>query len=275
MASMLEYTLRQSGLSLRDLPDIDPSALVGDLGATPTLQKAPPFIKDSLMFPYFAGLTFSNAYLKPSGWNALPAVFAKPPDSTQQILHPELYRSGKTPAPIQLPMAEKQLGAGWTKLEDNILGEFGWKEVLKQYLGEERARALAAGWDGDRYLVFEQRPSKRLMLITRLQMASEEQATRFFGQYSEALEKKHDQRTNLFRRPDFFSFDTPKGGVFLRCAGTECVTLEGGDRALFLKLNKELGWGMVPEPPKEFSTPQEKTTQRNAPTLGMRAAASN
>jgi hypothetical protein len=172
-------------------------------------------------------------------------------------------------------MAEKQLGAGWTKLEDNILGEFGWKEVLKQYLGEERARALAAGWDGDRYLVFEQRPSKRLMLITRLQMASEEQATRFFGQYSEALEKKHDQRTNLFRRPDFFSFDTPKGGVFLRCAGTECVTLEGGDRALFLKLNKELGWGMVPEPPKEFSTPQEKTTQRNAPTLGMRAAASN
>src|SRR5258708_16609552 len=76
-----------------------------------------------------------------------------------------------------------------------------------------------------------------------------EQAVRFFGQYSEALEKKHEKRSNLVRKPDFFSFDTPDGGVFLRCFEKECVTLEGGDPALFLKFNKELQCTPVPEAP--------------------------
>ncbi|HTZ58070.1 MAG TPA: hypothetical protein VMB49_08240, partial [Acidobacteriaceae bacterium] len=53
MAGMLEYEMRDKGLKLTDLPDIDPSIFVGDLNDTPMLKKAPQFIKDSLMFPYF------------------------------------------------------------------------------------------------------------------------------------------------------------------------------------------------------------------------------
>ena len=250
MVAMVEYLLQGSGRSLEDLPDIDPAMFIGDMADTPLLKKAPPFIKDALIFPYLGGLTFSAAVLKPSGWEGLPRIFAKPPVSTQQILHPGLYTSGKVAAPVSLPSMEKVLGADWTKLEDNIMGEFGWKEVLKQFLGEPRAKPLSAAWDGDRYAVYEQKPSKRLVLITRERLASQEQAERFFGQYSEALEKKHEERSNLFRKPDFFSFDTRDGGVFLRCFENECVTLEGGDRALFLRFNKELNWPPVPEQPK-------------------------
>jgi hypothetical protein len=250
MVAMVEYLLQGTGRSLQDLPDIDPAMLIGDMSDTPLLKKAPPFIKDALIFPYLGGLTFSAAVLKPTGWEGLPRIFAKPPVSSQQILHPALYTSGKVAAPVSLPSMEKALGADWTKLEDNIMGEFGWKEVLKQFLGEPRANPLSVAWDGDRYAVYEQKPSKRLLLITRERLASQEQAERFFGQYSEALEKKHEERSNLFRKPDFFSFDTPDGGVFLRCFETECVTLEGGDRALFLRLNKELNWPPVPDQPK-------------------------
>jgi hypothetical protein len=250
MVAMVEYLLQGSGRSLKDLPDIDPAMLIGDMADTPTLKKAPPFLKDALIFPYLDGMTFSAAILKPSGWSGLAGIFAKPPASTQQILHPDLYTSGKVPAPLSLPSMEKTLGADWTKLEENAMGEFGWKEVLKQFLGEPRAKPLAAAWDGDRYVVYEQKQTKRLLLITRERLATEEQAQRFFAQYSEALEKKHDTRSNLFRKPAFFSFDTPDGGVFLRCVERECVTLEGGDRPLFLKLNKELHWPLVPEVPK-------------------------
>ena len=253
MVAMVEYLLKGSGRSLKDLPDIDPAMLIGDMGDTPTLKKAPPFLKDALIFPYLDGMTFSAAILKPSGWEGLAAIFAKPPASTQQILHPALYTSGKVPAPVSLPTMEKTLGADWVKLEENAMGEFGWKEVLKQFLGEQRGKPLAAAWDGDRYIVYEQKQTKRLLLITRERLATEEQAERFFGQYSEALEKKHDTRSNLFRKPDFFSFDTPDGGVFLRCFEKECVTLEGGDRALFLKFNKELQWPGVPEAPKALA----------------------
>jgi hypothetical protein len=262
MAAMVDFLLQGSGRSLQDLPDFDPSMLVGDLADSAELKKAPQFVKDALIFPYFGGLRFSAAILKPSGWSSLPGVFTKPPVSTQQILHPALYRSGKIPAHVALPSLESMLGTGWSKLEENTLGEFGWEEVLKQFLVEERAKPLSEAWNGDRYAVYEEKRTKRLLLLTRLRLNSEEIAERFFGRYSEALEKKHAGRTSLFRRPNFFSFDTPDGGVFLKCLGAECITFEGGDRSLFLKLNKELDWGEVPAQPKEISPVPTKTVAR-------------
>src|SRR5882672_9441567 len=74
MAGMLEYELKGKGLKLKDLPEFDPSVFVGDLAETPILKKAPPFIKDSLMFPYFSGLTFSMGVLKSGGWPAFASV---------------------------------------------------------------------------------------------------------------------------------------------------------------------------------------------------------
>lgn len=263
MAAMLEYLLQGSGRSLKDLPDIDPAMLIGDMADTPTLKKAPSFLKDALIFPYLDGMTFSAAILKPSGWEGLAKIFANPPASTQQIMHPALYSSGKVPAPVSLPSLEKALGGDWSKLEENAMGEFGWKEVLKQFLDEPRAKRLSAAWDGDRYIVYEQKQTKHLLLITRERLATEEQAQRFFGQYSEALEKKHDARSNLFRKPDFFSFETPGGGVFLRCFEKECITLEGGDRALFLRLNQELQWPPVPEAPKVLAKDVKEVASRS------------
>ncbi|HEY2460680.1 MAG TPA: hypothetical protein VGI16_07730 [Candidatus Acidoferrum sp.] len=247
MAAMVEYLLSGTGRSLKDLPDIDPSMLVGDMTSTPMLKKAPPFIRDALVFPYLGGLTFSAAVLKQEGWSALPGIFAKPPVSTQQILHPEMYRSGKVPMPLSLPSMDKDLGDGWVKLEDNLMGEFGWREVFKQFLGDVNAKTLSAGWDGDRYIVYEQKQSKRLLLITRERLATEEQAGQFFSQYSQALQKKHPQRTNTVDLSSFLSFDTPDGGVFLRCVEKECITFEGGDRTMFVALNKSLNWSALPE----------------------------
>ncbi len=259
MAAMVDYLMLGTGRSLKDVPDFDPGMLIGDLGSTPTLQKAPPFLKDVLIFPYLGGLTFSAAVMKNTGWAALPGVFEKPPVSTQQILHPALYRSGKTPASVTLPRLEKLLGDNWSKLDENIMGEFGWKEVLKQFLDNGRARTLAAAWDGDRYAAFEQKQTKKLILVTRLHLDSEEHAARFFGQYSEALEKKYSQRSNLLRRPNFFSFDTPDGGVFLDCLGDECVTMEGATRNIFDGFTKALNWPLAPQPPERPGAVTKKT----------------
>lgn len=265
MAAMVDYLMLSTGRSLKDLPDFDPSMLIGDLGSTPTLQKAPPFLKDTLIFPYIAGLSFSAAILKNTGWAALPGVFDKPPVSTQQILHPALYRSGRIPKTVVLPALEKLLGSNWTRLDENIMGEYGWKEVLKQFLDEDRAKMLAAAWDGDRYAVFEQKQTKKLVLVTRLHLDSDEHAVRFFGQYSEALEKKYAERSNLLRRPNFFSFDTPDGGVFLDCLGNECVTMEGAARRTFDAFTKELSWPLAPLPPEHVGAVPEKTASIFSP----------
>jgi hypothetical protein len=246
MAAMVDYILQGSGRSLQDLPDIDPSMLIGDMESTPMLKKAPPFLKDALIFPYLDGLNFSAAVLRPSGWSALSGIFTKPPVSTQQIMHPALYKAGRIPPKVAVPSMDKEVGADWSKLEENIMGEFGWKEVLKQFLGEDRATPVSSAWSADRYVVYEQKKTKRLLLITRLDLATESDADRFFTAYSEALRKKYQHKTGEERQHEFLSFDTPEGGVFLRCVAMTCTTLEGGDLPLFEKLNKELQWSALP-----------------------------
>src|SRR5216684_987919 len=265
MAAMVDYLMLGTGRSLKDLPEFDPGALIGDLGSTPTLEKAPPFLKDVLIFPYLSGLTFSAAVMRNTGWAAVPGLFEKPPVSTQQILHPALYRAGKIPATVALPGLEKLLGDSWSKLDENTMGEFGWKEVLRQFLDNDRAKSMAAAWDGDRYALYEQKQTKKIILVARLQLDSEVHTARFYGQYSEALEKKYPERSNLFRRPNFFSFDTPDGGVFLDCLGNDCVTMEGATRNIFDAFTKALNWPLPPQPPERSGAVTQKSAALFSP----------
>jgi len=269
MAGMLEYELKGKGLKLKDLPEFDPSVFVGDLAETPILKKAPPFIKDSLMFPYFSGLTFSMGVLKSGGWPAFASVFARPPANTQQILHPELYFANRAPTPLKVDLPATVPGENWVLLEENVLGELGWKEVLKQFIDEPRSTAMAAEWDGDDYATFEQKNSKRLILFARIRLADIVSATRFFTEYSGALEKKYPDRTDISRRSNFLSFDSGQGNVFLRCSGRECITLEGGSSAMFLQWTAKLNWRLVPESPQAPASTDIRTAQTNTLAMGF------
>jgi hypothetical protein len=269
MAAMLEYELKGKGLKLKDLPEFDPSVFVGDLAETPILKKAPPFIKDSLMFPYFSGLTFSMGVLKSGGWSGFAAVFARPPANTQQILHPDLYFANKAPAPLKVDLPAAAPGENWVLLEENSLGELGWKEVLKQFIDEPRAKSMAAGWDGDDYATFEKKDSKRLLLFARIRLADVVSAARFFVEYSEALEKKYPERTGVSRRSNFLTFDSPEGGVFFRCNGRECITLEGGTSGLFLQWTAKLNWRLIPEAPQPPASSDIRTARSSTLAMGF------
>lgn len=260
MAAMLDYQLGGKG-SIRDLGDFDPTLLMGDMDSSPELAKAPKVIQDELLFPYLDGIRFTQHLLKAgNGWPDFYKVFAKPPVSTQQIMHPELYLQGVVPAKIELPPTKDVVPSGWNKLDENLMGEFGVQEILKQFLAKERSKALAAAWAGDRYAIFENQKSKRTLLVFRVRLASDDDAARFFGAYSELLESKYDSRTNLMRRPNFFSFDTPEDGVFLRCVASDCFVLEGGTRAMFDRLTAEMGWPAGPAVPLNPSENHVKET---------------
>ncbi len=276
MAAMLEYQLQGTGIKLKDLPEFDasiPAALVGDLSDTPMLKKAPPFVKDSLIFPYFNGLTFSLAVLKSGGYPAFAAVFTRPPANTQQIMHPDLYFDKRTPALLKLDLPASIPDEGWTLLEENSLGEFGWREVLKQFLDDGSAKPVAAGWDGDIYATFEEKSSKRLMLFTRLRLADREAANRFYALYSEALEKKHADRTRVSKGSHFLSFDSGQGSVYLRCEARECIVLEGGSSGIFLQWLGRLAWPLLPESPRKADSSIIDTTILQPAPIGPSAAA--
>jgi hypothetical protein len=276
---MMAYFLYHS-LNVRDAAekslDLDTSLLIGDAGSSPELSKAPMVIRDELLFPYISGASFVQQILKAwNGWPDLHKVFERPPASTQQILHPDLYLRGVQPAKVTLSPLLKKVPHAWKKLDENVLGEFDLREVLKRFLGEERADQLAASWTGDRYAVFEHRPDGRILLVVRLRLGSAQDAARFFDGYSQVLEMKDDQHTELIRRPNFFSLKLPEGGAFLQCAGEECLSVEGASRQVFEAMTRALGW---PAPPAEARRLGERPVEfasgppRKAPAGMLRGA---
>jgi hypothetical protein len=252
LAAMLDYALRDQKIGVRDLPDISlilRSGALSEMDKDPKLQNAPVYIRDELIFPYLAGSSFSQEFLKAhKGWSDLKLLFENPPVSTQQILHPDLYVKGVKPEKVTLPDWKGIVPSDWKLLEENVMGEFGVEEVLKQFLGQERADRLSPAWAGDRYAVFEDQKTHNASLVFRLALDTPEDAARFFGQYSEALELKHKTRTELFRRPNFFQFQTPPGGVYLRCVASTCLAVEGASRETYDKITHAIDWPAAPSP---------------------------
>jgi hypothetical protein len=270
LAAMVDYTLREQQVSVRDLPDVAlliRSGAVEEMDKDPNLAKAPGYIRDELLFPYLAGTSFSQQFLKAhDGWQDLNLLFNNPPISTQQILHPQLYLTNVKPAAVPLPEWKGSVPGDWKLLEENVLGEFGLQEVLKQFLGQDRADTLAAAWAGDRYALFEDPKTKEISLVFRLALDNTEDAARFFGQYSELLELKHKTRMALFRRPNYFQFQSDSGGVFLRCVGTACLVVENATRETYDKIDRAVGWPAAPAPP-EAHAGNTFTQRRDTPRV--------
>jgi hypothetical protein len=268
LAAMLDYSLRDEHLSVREIGDVSalirPGA-VEEMDKDSKLAKAPIVIRDGLLFPYLAGTSFSQAFLKAhTGWQDLHLIFEHPPVSTQQIMEPEFYLKGVGPAKVTLPAWKGVAPADWKLLEENVMGQFGLEEVLKQFLDPARAAQLSPTWDGDRYAVFEDPKTKDTKLVWLLALETEDDAARYFGQYSEALETKYADRTKLFRRPNYFQFETPTGGVYLRCMGLQCLTVEGASRQTFEAINRAVGWPAAPAPADE-PAPSMAQIRRIAP----------
>ena len=129
-------------------------------------QHAPPFLRENLLFPYIAGLQFCIALEEHGELPAISAAYARPPASTAQVLHPGLYFAREDPVPIEWP--DDQM-PGKKSIAENTLGELGIRVLLDQWLEEapkgsrnpgtaqheSRAAAIAAGWRGDRYRVYD------------------------------------------------------------------------------------------------------------------------
>ncbi len=119
------------------------------------LQTAPPIFIETLYFPYDQGGTFVNAIYKDGGWEAVDKVYADPPISTEQVLHPDKYRDGEMPVTVTISDPSAALGSDWEVLDTDTFGEFQIGIILNtsDSISDEEAQDAAAGWGGDRYVV--------------------------------------------------------------------------------------------------------------------------
>jgi len=127
---------------------LDPEALA-------ILQKMPPILRESLTFPYDAGLRLVLNIYQTGGWQAVDAAFARPPASTEQVMHTEKYEANEAPLVVDIPDdVATRMGAGWTVALEDTLGEFQLGVWLRGALGRVvPANDAAAGWGGDRLVL--------------------------------------------------------------------------------------------------------------------------
>ena len=180
IALMIEVMLSRQGVAV---PWANPQVadMIEKAMSTPGsdgIDKAPLAIREQMMFPYRAGFAFVAALRRRQPWSAVDAVFARPPKSTEQIMHPERYLADDPPVPIEVdaPAALR----GYSIAHATVWGELGFSLFLRSHDVDPATAAIAAqGWGGDRAIVLtrngELRPD-RAVAIARTEWDSEADA---------------------------------------------------------------------------------------------------
>lgn len=158
--AMLEWQLGQlagGDADLTALPGLQ--GLLGDdpLAAAglemPVLTAIPTVIRESLLFPYLGGVVFVQEYWREGG--RVPPLGSRMPVSTEQVIHPERFLDGGSDWPLAVRF-RIDLPGEWTRVYSDDLGELETRVFLREFLSDRgEADRAAAGWDGDRFRLFE------------------------------------------------------------------------------------------------------------------------
>jgi hypothetical protein len=175
-AVMLEFQAQSMGLPPDQLGELvaqmGKQLVSGSFGSTPQFDKAPGFVRETLMFPYLTGLLFVESIRRSSPWSKIDEVFRSPPESTEQVMHPEKYAAKEHPTRIT-PQPLTSLGAR-KEVRRDVFGELVMKILfataspppaspVSKKAGSgavadvdvtQLAEKAAAGWGGDREVAY-------------------------------------------------------------------------------------------------------------------------
>jgi hypothetical protein len=161
--------------------------LLGELGGQGLPEGIPPAVTRYLAFNYSECLSFVQNIQARGGWDAVDALYDRPPATTEQVLHPDKYRSNEPPVELEKADLSKTLGSGWKR---TVLSTFGEFDVLNYLLALDaskgQATAAAAGW-GAGWLGIYANGSDRLIHVG-LRFDNAEELAQFKARYEAVLD---------------------------------------------------------------------------------------
>jgi len=233
--------------------------------------QVPDMMWQQLAYPYSAGFSFILAVFRDGGWEAVNAAYLDPPDSTEQILHPDKYLQRDDPVWVEFSLDSLSY---LERYEDDILGEFSSRAWLQQILGGrvtgtsiERA---CAGWDGDRMRFYRDvRNDSHDVLVWAVTFDSEAEASamrRVLPRVAEPL-LGVDQYAGVIDGEPFEWVSTPTGSLRVdQREATVVLVLEKSEdrseesRRRYLQELSDAVWGSL-----SLSAYPETITERQEP----------
>jgi hypothetical protein len=216
----MQYWLQQH-LTAEELGEV--IAASADPEALAALQRTPPIVQAQILFSATEGTEFVRAIQAADGWPAVDAAFGNLPQSTEQILHPDIYARGEDPVAVDLPDdMVAGLGEGWSLVKEDTLGEY----QTSIWLGAPAVAAAvdgAAGWGGDR-VALASGPDGAWVVAWRTIWDSPDDATEFETVAETAVSKAGGP-----------------GAVLPGIGGTTRWVVIGSDDATLAKVSNALG----------------------------------
>ena len=152
-AVMIEFTMDDKGLAAPWGQSEFLETIAQTTASMGGMVDAPLALKKGLLFPYMRGLVFVGHYLRHNSWRRIDKMYKKPPLSTEHILHPDKFDAYEKP--VEVKSAALPTLKGYKLAYDNVSGELGMSILFEQHgAGEDKAAEAAAGWGGDRLVIY-------------------------------------------------------------------------------------------------------------------------
>jgi hypothetical protein len=287
MAVFVDYTLRPTGRTLADAPDLAGKLKdqVADTAGSPVMARAPLLLQQSLLFPYSEGLSFEQSILVKAGKEAAFAgVLANPPSSSFEIMHPAAYMA-HTPVPVvHLPDIHPLLDAEYTPYDIGVMGELDVRMLIELFGGREMADALSPAWNGGMYYAAQRKsaltPAQKestasLGLIYYSRWKNRDSARSFMHTYAAQIPRKYSgvverQKEEADEKEQVFS--TSEGDVLISLSGTGVFVSEGFDLTLARKLRNTIASVQAEGPMKQAAVEQREPALSMARVLASLGA---
>ena len=184
MVTMLDYA--EKYIDVEKLMEDE----LAESGTSEELDRAPAYIRESLLFPYEEGMNFAEQLKKSRGLAGVDAAYQDPPLSTEQIIHPYKYITHRdNPRPVPLPDISDTLGRKWKLINSDTMGEFDVRVWFDEYDGLMTASDVSAGWGGNT-IQYYQGPGKNDVVVNMFAWDTAKDAGEFFEEYSGLLKKR-------------------------------------------------------------------------------------
>jgi hypothetical protein len=221
---MMQYVVRSPARQL----SFYKSMVTGSAGSTEVIESAPRVLRETLMFPYFQGMTWVSQLYKRGGWDEVSAAFAKLPKSSEQILHPDKYFAGEEPKKVAVKDISSALGRGWHEADNDVEGEWGYYLLLDEYLNSaDVSKRASEGWGGDRYALFVGPTKADVLVAQKAVWDTEQDAREFFDAYVKRTTKRYGVEPSEVAESGRQVWKTKEGGVCVELTGNTVLVVEG------------------------------------------------
>ncbi|MCC7072466.1 MAG: hypothetical protein IT383_14150 [Deltaproteobacteria bacterium] len=199
--------------------------------------KTPSYFSKQGFSQYELGLSFVERKLDKGGQEELSRAYLRVPgepgalpESTEQLLWPKKQAAATLdrPVPIAPLLAPPTSVPGSSSISTNVFGALSLKHFLEPLLGALEADAVANGWGGDRYDLFDDEGAT--LMVWRTTWDSDEDAQQFVDAWTRSVPRRYGERAGAPQvegaRVRFTIPAAPKEARKVRTTRDELIHLE-------------------------------------------------